>query len=119
MKYGGISPSAVPHPQRKHARYGDQVMPISLETYGRVGPRSLAALDAAAHEATVYGRTDASPAQLVQRWRADMELALAYATADAVLASRGALQHVAGSAHFPVGRMVPPARAAGGEHSQP
>ena len=103
---------------RKTTRYGESVRPLSFEAYGRLGPRSLECLAEAAREASLYGRTDLSAKQLQQRWRADMELSLAYAQADAMLAARGALQNVAGPLYFPVGRMVRASTAAGGERRE-
>ena len=100
---------------RKQARYGPSVRPLSFEVYGRLGPRSLQGLREAAREASMYGRSDLTARQLEQKWRGDMELALAYAQADSVLAARGALPHVAGPLYFPVGRMVRSSTAAGGE----
>ena len=92
--------------------------PLSFETFGRLGPGSQATLAEAAREASIYGRANATANQLVRRWRADMELALAYAQADAMLAARGSLPTVVGPQYFPVGRMLPCGTAAGGEHAQ-
>ena len=103
---------------RKATRYGNTVRPLSFEVYGRLGPRSLVCLREAAREASMYGRSDMSAKQLELRWRGDMELAMAYAQADAMLAARGALQHVAGPLYHPVGRMVRANAAAGGEHRE-
>ena len=69
----------------------------------------------AAREACLFGRTDLSVKDLVSKWRADAELALAYAQADTMLASKGALTHVAGAQFFPISRMVRPSCAASGE----
>ena len=99
----------------KARRYGRQVRPLSFESYGRLGPHSLTCLREAAREASLFGRSDMSARQVEQRWRADMELALAYAQADAMLAAKGALPHVAGALYHPVGRMVRAPTAAGGE----
>ena len=103
---------------RKAVRCGDTVRPLSFEVYGRLGPRSLTCLREAAREASLYGRSDMSARQLQQKWRSDMELALAYAQADAMLAARGAMLHVAGPLYHPVGRMVRPNTAAGGERRE-
>ena len=86
--------------------------------YGRLGPNSMACIAEAAREASLLGCTDMSARQSQQRWRADVELSLAYAQADAVLAARGALQHVAGPLYFPAGRMVRASTAAGGERKE-
>ena len=83
-----------------------------------MGPRSIVGLLETAREASIFGRGDATAHQLMARWRADMELSLAYAQADAMLAARGAMAHVAGSLYFPVGRMVRPSTAAAGEHRE-
>ena len=103
---------------RKETRYGSTVRPISMEVYGRIGPKSLHWLREAAREASLYGRSDCTAKQLLARWRGDMELALSFAQADAMLAARGALPHVAGPLYFPVGRMVRPSTAAGGERRE-
>ena len=103
---------------RKKQRYGPAVRPLAFESYGRLGPGSQAALWRAAQEAHHYGRAEGTARQLVQRWRADMELALLYAQADAILAAKGALAHVAGARHYPIGRMVRKSRAAQGEWSE-
>ena len=66
----------------------------------------------------MYGRAGGSAQQYTQHWRADMELANAYAQADAMLVANGAMKHVAGPLYFPVGRTVRPATSAGGEHAQ-
>ena len=97
---------------------GDDVRALSFETFGRLGPKSMQNLAEAAREASVYGRTNCTASQLQRRWRADMELALMYAQADAMLAARGARPTVAGQLYFPVARMLPPATSAGGETTQ-
>ena len=102
----------------KQQRYGEDVRALSFETFGRMGPKSLLNLAEAAREASVYGRTNCTASQLQRRWRADMELALMYAQADATLAARGPRPTVAGQQFFPVARMLPPATAAGGETAQ-
>ena len=91
---------------------------ISFETFGRLGPRSLLNLAEAAREASVYGRTNCTASQLQRRWRADMELALMFTQADAMLAARGARTAVAGQQYFPVARILPHATSAGGETTQ-
>ena len=83
-----------------------------------MGPRSLVFLREAAREASMYGRADMTAKQLELRWRGDMELAMAYAQADAMLAARGALPHVAGPLYHPVGRMVRTPAAACGDCSE-
>ena len=88
---------------------------LSFETFGRLGPTSLLNLAEAAREASAYGRTNCTASQLQRRWRANMELALMYAQADATIAARGARPTAAGQPFFLVARMLPPAIAAGGE----
>ena len=83
-----------------------------------MGPGSLRNLRETAREASLYGRASSMAGQFTKRWRADMELALAYAQADAMLAARGALPTVAGPQFYPIGRMLRPGTAACGEHRQ-
>ena len=91
-----VAVAAADGERKKERRYGNDVRAISFETFGRLGPRSLLNLAEAAREASVYGRTNCTASQLQRRWRADMELALMFAQADAMLAARGAKTTVAG-----------------------
>ena len=116
--HSNVAVAAMDGERKKQRRYGNEARAISFETFGRLGPRSLLNLAEAAREASVYGRTNFTASQLQRRWRADMELALMYAQADAMLAARGARPTVAGQQYFPVARMLPPATAAGGENTQ-
>ena len=93
--------------RRKATRYGPEVMPLSIESHGRLGPQSLIALEAIARQASAYGTAKVPPAKLVQRWRADIELALYFTLADTMLQARGALPEKAGPDSFPVGRILP------------
>ena len=102
----------------KSARYDCTVRPLFFEAYGRLGPASITALAESAREACLFGRAGENAFRLTKKWRQYMELALAYAQADALLAARGAMPNVAGPTHFPVGRMVRRSTAAQGEHSQ-
>ena len=83
-----------------------------------MGPRSQAAVERQAREAVLFGTAVVPPGLLVRRWRQDLDLALAFTQADATLAAKGALEHVAGGAHFPIGRVLRPRTAAAGEHSE-
>ena len=71
-----------------------------------------------AREAALYGTAVVPPGILLRRWRQDLDLALAFTQADAALAARGALRHVAGSAGFPIGRVLRPRTAAAGERRE-
>jgi hypothetical protein len=57
-----------------------------------LGPRSMEALQLVARESVLYGTVALPPGLLQRRWRQDLDLALAFAQADAVLAAKGALQ---------------------------
>jgi len=85
-------------------RYGDGVPTLALETYGRMGPRSMEALQLAAREAALYCTAALRPGTLQRRWRQDIHLALAFAQADAVLVAKGALPRAFGPS-FPIGRV--------------
>eukprot|EP00974_Lingulodinium_polyedra_P072587 7023471-Lingulodinium_polyedra.AAC.1 len=60
-------------------------------------------MEQAAREAALYGTAATPPGVLMRRWRQDLDLALAFTQADAVLAARGALPRTAGAV-FPIGR---------------
>ncbi len=98
-------------------RYGDGVTTLALETYGRLGPRSMDALQLAAREAVLYGTAVLPPGLLQRRRRQDIDLALASAQADTVLAAKGALPRVAGPS-FPIGRVLRRRAAAAGERRE-
>eukprot|EP00974_Lingulodinium_polyedra_P129970 11212050-Lingulodinium_polyedra.AAC.1 len=53
----------------KLQRYGPGAAPLALESYGRLGPRSLEAMEQAAREAALYGTAATSPGVLLRRWR--------------------------------------------------
>ena len=56
----------------KHKRYGPDVAPLALETFGRMGPESQQLLAPQAREATLYGTVYSQPSgSLLRRWRAD------------------------------------------------
>ena len=84
-----------------------------------MGPTSITALAESAREACLFGRAGEDAFRLAKKWRDDMELALVYAQADAMLVARGALPNVAGPTHFPVGRIVRWSTAAQGEPPPP
>ena len=110
--------AAVTAERRKASRYGEEVLPLAFESFGRMGPRSLDVMDTLAREACLYSTARPSAATLVRRWRADLGLALFFTHADALLQARGAAPAIAGAASFPIGRMLRAAAAAGGEQSQ-
>ena len=93
--------------KRKANRYGPSVMPLSFESHGRMGPNSLLALQAMARQACTYGTARIPPPILLQRWRADMELALYFVQADTYLQARGALATHAGPGSHPIGKLLP------------
>jgi hypothetical protein len=101
----------------KIARYGDGVTTLALESYGRLGPRSQDALQLVAREAVLYGTAVIPPGLLQRRWRQDIDLALAFAQADAVLAARVALPRVAGPS-FPISRVLRRRTVAAGERRE-
>lgn len=75
----------------KRERYGEAVMPLSFECYGRLGAASAKALYTIVLHATAfcnnaYGQ---SPARCYSRWRAALERVLTYEVADKVLLSLG------------------------------
>ena len=94
--------------RRKHVR----------ETYGRLGPKSQHALATQAREAALFGTVFVPAGHLLRRWRADLDLALAFCQAEAVLLSRGGQRHVAGPARFPMGRIMRNRTAAAGERPE-
>ena len=75
------------------------------------------ALQLAAREAVLYCTAVIPPGLLQRRWRQDIDLALAFAQADAVLAAKGALPRVAGTS-FPIGRILRRRVAAAGERRE-
>ena len=101
----------------KIQRYGGEVAPLALETYGRLGPRSTVALEHAAREAVLFGTAVLPPGLLLRRWRQDLDLAFAFAQADAVLSAKGALPRVAGPS-FPIGRVLRRRQATAGERRE-
>ena len=93
--------------KRKAARYGQSVMPLSFESHGRMGPNSLLALKSMARQACTYGVAKTPPPILLQRWRADLELALYFVLADTYLQARGAIASRAGPGSHPIGKLLP------------
>ena len=83
----------------------------------RVRTSGQEALQLAAREAVLYGTAVIPPGLLQRRWRQDIDLALAFAQADAVLAAKGALPRVAGPS-FPIGRVLRRRTAAAGERRE-
>ena len=108
--------------KRKATRYGADVLPLSFESHGRLGPASQLALDAMARQASAYGQSRCTAGALVRKWRADLELALMFVEADIILQSRGALAACAGPGSYPIGKLLPGnarAAAAAAEASEP
>ena len=71
----------------------------------------------AAREAALFGSAVVPPGLLQRRWRQDLDLALAFAQADAALSAKGAAPRVAG-AGFPIARVLRERSAAAGERTE-
>ena len=93
--------------RRKATRYGNEVMPFSFGNYCRMGPRSRLAIKAMARCARTYGVAKVPPALLVQKWRADVELALYFVETDIILQSRGVHVEKAGPTSHPIRKILP------------
>ena len=75
----------------KHERYGQDVVPVALETYGRLGHESQRGLRQLALSAAQrsYGAVATSGYTLYARWRLDLERILLHELADVALLSFG------------------------------
>lgn len=73
--------------KEKFKHYGNAVMPVSFETYGRLGARGIEALDRLIAVAA-YTRGTSPGART--RWRAQLERAVIFSTADTYLLALGA-----------------------------
>ena len=73
----------------KLERYGSNVMPLSFEPYGRLGPESCKALRSLALNAAAFRSTAVGirPKRQYGVWRAELERTLAYEVTDIVLLS--------------------------------
>ena len=76
--------------REKLVRYGTAVTTIAMETYGRMGKASCAALERLASEAGTYGSGPGAAGRLVPGWRLAIERAVLFAQADIVLLALGA-----------------------------
>eukprot|EP00973_Karenia_brevis_P094161 12421080-Karenia_brevis.AAC.1 len=61
-----------------------------MESYGRVGTKSIDSLCRLLMEAGTYGRERWAVARLLPSWRYELESAVGYALADIILLARGA-----------------------------
>ena len=82
--------AAIDGEQEKAARYGAAVKPIAFETYGRMGPCSMAALKGATlHLSSLKRGVRGSGQSLYAMMRLDLERALIQAVADTTLRALG------------------------------
>ena len=89
--------------REKRRRYGAAVAAIALESYGRMGVASQAALESLAAEAAVHGQ--GSSLRLLPAWRLAIERAVLWAQADVILLALGANFDAGGDARL--GRQMP------------
>ena len=73
----------------KRARYGNSVLPIVLESYGRLGTETLRSLDILATHAGCCLRDAWAAPRLLPRWRAAIERIVLHASADTELLALG------------------------------
>ena len=76
--------------RQKEARYGPKVITIALESYGRIAVETAAALESIACTAGDGLRDRWAAPRLVPLWRATLQRAVVYATADVDLLALGA-----------------------------
>ena len=76
--------------RQKEARYGPKVITIALESYGRLAVETVAALESLACTAGHGLRDRWAAPRLVPLWRATLQRAVMYATADVDLLALGA-----------------------------
>ena len=76
--------------EEKFERYGPQVLPLTLESYGRLGATGRRTLEALALLAASCMRDHWAVPRFVPRWQASMERVVISATADVVLLALGA-----------------------------
>jgi hypothetical protein len=77
--------------RRKLKRYGEDVMPMAFESFGRIGPQSLAHLRTLACEAAGHQRSalEPTPPRRMARMRGEIERVLLFYLADAALLCLG------------------------------
>ena len=75
--------------KEKRDLYGEDVLPLAFESYGRIGKESYSALQSLAL-ATASCRVDSYPGRLCHEWRDACETAVHFATADVALLALGA-----------------------------
>ncbi len=75
--------------QAKLTRYGPTVLPLSFETLGRLGYKSMEALDLLRSDAALWGKSQFSALGSACDWRRHLEVVLLYEVADAALLCLG------------------------------
>ena len=93
--------------RNKHDRYGPGVLPLAVETFGRWGPSALKwwralAKQVVAANPSLAGSGRWAVQNLLQRWWAQVAVALQRANADAVRASLGVVGGGQGVNHVEV-----------------
>jgi len=75
----------------KHSRYGSSVLPLALETYGRMGRKSMQTVEHLANLTVAVAVTSRfhCPADMIVSMRCDVERALLWHLADVTLLSLG------------------------------
>ena len=73
--------------------YGQEVLPLIFETYGRLGPASVNTLSVLADMAASAG---GASTRRLQGWRRQLERAVVWSAAESVLLAYGASSHNAG-----------------------
>ena len=74
--------------EEKHERYGDDVMPVAVSPYGRVGEETVRHLRTLARYATTWGKPEyrhKKPGQVAGRWRMAIERVAIWASVDVQL----------------------------------
>ena len=83
----GVAASAAAVSKRE--RYGSAVLPVAVESYGRIGSETLHSLDLLATHAGCSLRDAWAAPRLLPRWRAALERIVQYASADVDLLALG------------------------------
>ena len=76
--------------KEKHRRYGEQVWPVALTTYGRLGAEGMQILELLAAEARAASCGLLTQRFTVAQYRSDLERAVLHATADQCFLALGA-----------------------------
>ena len=76
--------------QSKHDRYGDSVLPVAFETYGRIGYKSRQSLEVLAMQAGAYVGDQWALPRLMPQWVAQLQRTVLFAVADVDLLALGA-----------------------------